>query len=188
MKSSCFAYWTYIKKTCEWGQVYREKNFPWVTLPARVNLSKCLYEKQLTLLPELKTASSRMLWFSRPNRVDRGWAGQVFTWRKVGLPRKVTIEKGVYPSPLFVSSVIKQNELACRDTAPLKSPTMHENSRRFILDLRIFKHCCPNIFPFMILFSKLICKLCDPYQCFFSIFNKQIPWRQRSCRTSRKMR
>ena len=31
----------------------------------------------------------------------------------------------------------------------------------------------------MRLFSKLICKLCDPY-CFFSII-KQIPWRQRSC-------
>ena len=30
-----------------------EKNFPRVTLPARV---KCLYEKQLTPLPELKKA------------------------------------------------------------------------------------------------------------------------------------
>ena len=51
---------------------------------------------------------------------------------------------------------------------------MHENSR-FVLVLRIFKDCRPNIFPVMNLFSKLICKLCDPHQCFFSIFNKQIP-------------
>ena len=46
---------------------------------------------------------------------------------------------------------------------------MHGNSR-FILDLRIFKNCCPNIFPSVIVL-KLICKLCDPY-CFFPIFKQ----------------
>ena len=56
MQSYHFVYWTYIKKTCEWGPVYIEENFPRVTLPAGVNLSKCLFEKQLTPLPELKTA------------------------------------------------------------------------------------------------------------------------------------
>ena len=35
--------------------LYREK-FLWVTHPARVNLSNCLFGKQLTPLPELKTA------------------------------------------------------------------------------------------------------------------------------------
>ena len=34
-----------------------EKNFPRVTLPARVNLSQCLFEKQLTPLPKLKTTA-----------------------------------------------------------------------------------------------------------------------------------
>ena len=60
MQSYYFVYWTYIKKTCEWGPVYIEKNFPWVTLPTRVNLSKCLFEKQLTPLPEL----TRLDWVS----------------------------------------------------------------------------------------------------------------------------
>ena len=39
MQSYYFVYWTYIKKTCEWGPVYIEKIFPGVTLPALVNLS-----------------------------------------------------------------------------------------------------------------------------------------------------
>ena len=39
MQSYYFVYWTYIKKTREWGPVYIEKNFPGVTLPALVNLS-----------------------------------------------------------------------------------------------------------------------------------------------------
>ena len=111
MKSYCFVYWTYIKKTCEWGPVYIEKSFSGVTLPAPVNLSRCLYEKQLTILPELKTAGSRMLWFSLPNRVDPGWASHVFTWRKVGLVRKVTLpsKKGSSPAHyLQVSRVIKR--------------------------------------------------------------------------------
>ena len=56
MQSYYFVYWTFIKTACEWGPVYIEKNFPWATLPARVNLSKCLFGKQLTPLPELKTA------------------------------------------------------------------------------------------------------------------------------------
>ena len=61
MESYYFVYWTYIKKTCEWGPVYIEKNFPGVTLPARVNLSECLFEKQLTPLPELKTPLAHAL-------------------------------------------------------------------------------------------------------------------------------
>ena len=40
--------------------IYRE-NFLGVTLPAQVNLSKCLYEKQLKPLPELKTAPAHAL-------------------------------------------------------------------------------------------------------------------------------
>ena len=62
VKSYGFVYVTYIKKKKrEWGPVYIEKNFPEVTLPARVNLSKCLYEKQLTPLSELKTALAHAL-------------------------------------------------------------------------------------------------------------------------------
>ena len=40
-QSYCFVHWTYVKKICEWGPVYIEKIFLSVTLPARVNLSKC---------------------------------------------------------------------------------------------------------------------------------------------------
>ena len=68
VQSYGFVYWTYIKKTREWGPVYIEKKFPGVTLPARVNLSKRLYENQLTLLPWLKTALSHPL--ARFNRVE----------------------------------------------------------------------------------------------------------------------
>ena len=42
------------------GPDYIDKNCG-VTLPALVNLSKCLYEKQLTPLPELKTALAHAL-------------------------------------------------------------------------------------------------------------------------------
>ena len=62
MQSYYFVYWTYIKKTCEWGPVYIEKNFSWVTLPARVNLSKCLYEKQLIPLRKPRTENSARAW------------------------------------------------------------------------------------------------------------------------------
>ena len=55
VKSYGFVYGTYIRKIYEWGPVYIEKNFPGVTLPAQDNLSKCLFEKQLTPMPELKT-------------------------------------------------------------------------------------------------------------------------------------
>ena len=58
MQSYYFVYWTYIKKTCEWGPVYIEKNFPGVTLPARVNLSKCLYKKCLTPLRKPRAENS----------------------------------------------------------------------------------------------------------------------------------
>ena len=43
------------------GPIYKEKNFPGAALAALVNLSKCLYEKQLTPLPELKTALAHAL-------------------------------------------------------------------------------------------------------------------------------
>ena len=36
-----------------------EKNFPRVTLPARVNLSQCLFEKQLTPFAQAEKNSSR---------------------------------------------------------------------------------------------------------------------------------
>ena len=58
MQSYYFVYWTYIKKTCEWGPVYIEKNFLGVTLPARVNLRKCLYEKRLTPLRKPRAENS----------------------------------------------------------------------------------------------------------------------------------
>ena len=63
VQSYYFVYWmTYIKKTCEWGPVYIKKNFPGVTLPARVNLSKCLYEKRLTPLRKPRGENSARAW------------------------------------------------------------------------------------------------------------------------------
>ena len=62
MNSYCFVYWTYIKKTYEWGPVYIEKKFPGVTLPALVNLSKCLYDKQLTPLPKPRAENRAPAW------------------------------------------------------------------------------------------------------------------------------
>ena len=62
MQSYYFVYWTYIKKTYQWGPVYIEKNFPGVTLPARVNLSKCLYEKRLTPLRKPRAENSARAW------------------------------------------------------------------------------------------------------------------------------
>ena len=62
MNSYCFVYWTYIKKTYEWGPVYIEKKFPGVTLPALVNLSKCLYDKQLTPLLKPRAENSALAW------------------------------------------------------------------------------------------------------------------------------
>ena len=70
MQSYYFVYWTYIKKTCEWGPVYIDKNFPGVTLPALVNISKCLYEKRLT--PHL-------------NRVDPAVQAKCFLGEKLAL-------------------------------------------------------------------------------------------------------
>ena len=58
MQSYYFVYSTYVKKTCLWGPVYIEKNFPGVTLSARVKLSKCLYEKQLTPLRKPRAENS----------------------------------------------------------------------------------------------------------------------------------
>ena len=49
------------RKYAKRPRLYKEKNFPGVTLPALVNLSKCLYEKQMTSLPELKTALAHAL-------------------------------------------------------------------------------------------------------------------------------
>ena len=62
MKSYCFVYWTYIKKTCEWRPVYIEKKIPGVTLPALVNLSKCLYDKQLAPLSKPRAENSTPAW------------------------------------------------------------------------------------------------------------------------------
>ena len=63
MQSYYFVYWmTYIKKTCKWGPVYIKKNFPGVTLPARVNLSKCLHEKWLTPLRKPRAENSALAW------------------------------------------------------------------------------------------------------------------------------
>ena len=63
MQSYFFVYWTYIKKTCEWGPVYIEKNFPGVTLPARVNLSISVYtEKRLTPLRKPRAENSARAW------------------------------------------------------------------------------------------------------------------------------
>ena len=42
--------------------VYIEKNFPGVTLPARVNLSKCLNEKQLTPLRKPRAENITPAW------------------------------------------------------------------------------------------------------------------------------
>ena len=49
MQSYYFVYWTYIKKTCEWGPVYIENIFPGVTLPALVNFKS----SDSLALPEL---------------------------------------------------------------------------------------------------------------------------------------
>ena len=62
MQSYYFVYWTYIKKTCEWGPVSIDKNFPGVTLPARVNFNKCLYEKRLTPLRKPRGENSARAW------------------------------------------------------------------------------------------------------------------------------
>ena len=97
MKSYCFVYWTYIKKTCEWGPVYIAKKIPGVTLPALVNLSKCLYDKQLTPLPEPRAE----------NRLPHGLI--LSSWPSwPGLARKVTLPSKKRSSPLFVSSVFKR--------------------------------------------------------------------------------
>ena len=61
MKSYSFVYGTNIKKICEEVPFIKRKIFPGVTLPALVNLSKCLYEKQLIPLPERKTALAHAL-------------------------------------------------------------------------------------------------------------------------------
>ena len=98
MQSYYFVYWTYIKKTCEWGPVYIDKNFPGVTLPALVNLRKCLYMKNgwaLCASLELKTALAHGLILSP-------WP----SWP--GLVRKVTLPSKKRSSPLFVSSVFKR--------------------------------------------------------------------------------
>ena len=39
-----------------------KKKFPGVTLPALVNLSKCLYNKQLTPLPKPRAENSAPAW------------------------------------------------------------------------------------------------------------------------------
>ena len=62
MQSYYFVYWTYITKTWEWGPVYIEKNFPGITLPARVNLGKCLCEKRLTPLRKPRGENSARAW------------------------------------------------------------------------------------------------------------------------------
>ena len=62
MQSYYFVYWAYMKKTYKWGPVYIEKNFPEVTLPARVKLNKCLYEKQLTPLRKPRAENSARAW------------------------------------------------------------------------------------------------------------------------------
>ena len=49
-------------RIAEWGPVYIEKNFPGVTLPAPVNLSKCLYEKWLTPLRKSRAENSARAW------------------------------------------------------------------------------------------------------------------------------
>ena len=96
-KSYCFVYWTYIKKTCEWGPVHIEKKFPGVTLPALVNLSKCLYDKQLTPLPEPR-AENRLA----DGLILSPWP----SWP--GFSRKATLPSEKRSSPLFVSSVFKR--------------------------------------------------------------------------------
>ena len=98
MQSYYFVYWTYIKKTCEWGPVYIDKNFPGVTLPALVNLRKCLYMKNgwaLCASLEVKTALAHGLILSPWSR----WPGLIW---------KVTLPSKKRSSPLFVSSVFKR--------------------------------------------------------------------------------
>ena len=88
MQSYYFVYWTYIKKTCEWGPVYIEKIFPGVTLPALVNLnSDFLALTELTRLGKPRVC------------LEKGW----LSWEG-----DLNIKKGLYPSPVFVSSVIKR--------------------------------------------------------------------------------
>ena len=111
MQRYCSVYWTHIKKKCEWGPVYIEKRFPGVTLPARVNLSKCLYDKQLTPLPKPRAENSARAWSDSLalTELTRLCKPSVFLEKKwLGKEGDLTIEKGVYPSPLFVSSVIKR--------------------------------------------------------------------------------
>ena len=88
MQSYYFVYWTYIKKTCEWGRVYIEKIFPGVTPPALVNLSS----DSLALTELTRLGKPRVC-------LEKGW----LTWEG-----DLTIKKGLYPSPVFVSSVIKR--------------------------------------------------------------------------------
>ena len=88
MQSYYFVYWTYIKKTYEWGPVYIEKIFPGVTLPALVNLSSdFLALTELTRLGKPRVC------------LEKGW----LSWEG-----DLNIKKGLYPSPVFVSSVIKR--------------------------------------------------------------------------------
>ena len=112
MRVLYFVYWTYIKKTCEWGPVYIEKNFPGVTLPARVNLRKCLYEKRLTPLRKPRAENSARAW-SDSLAFRPSWpvfASQVFSWRKVDLAKEVTLpsKKGSSGAHHLFFSVIKR--------------------------------------------------------------------------------
>ena len=88
MQSCYFVYWTYVKKTCEWVPVYIKKIFPGVTLPALVNLSS----ESLALTELTRLGKPRVF-------LDEGW----LSWE--GDP---TVKNGLYPSPVFVSSVIKR--------------------------------------------------------------------------------
>ena len=92
------------------GPVYIEKNFPGVTFPARVNLSKCLCEKWLTPFARAENSRLAHALILSPNRVDPGWASHVFTWRKVGLARKVTLppKKGSSRTHYLFFRVIKR--------------------------------------------------------------------------------
>ena len=58
-----------------------------VTLPAKVNLSERLYEKNLT-----PVGANSALWLSRRDRVDPAVQAQVFIWRKVGSASWVTLQ------------------------------------------------------------------------------------------------
>ena len=88
MQSCYFVYWTYVKKTCEWVPVYIKKIFPGVTLPALVNLSS----ESLALTELTRLGKPRVF-------LDEGW----LSWEG-----DLTVKNGLYPSPVFVSSVIKR--------------------------------------------------------------------------------